>query len=404
MTTSRLLAGASGYSFKEWKGTFYPQDIKPEAMLPWYSERLPTVEINNTFYRMPKITVLENWAADDARRLPVLDQGVAADHAHVAPQGGVGNRAARVSLPQSGGARRQARPGVVPAAAQSEEGPAAPRGIPRRCCPKITTPRSNFATTRGLPTTSTTRSKAPARRCACPSARTTRRRRWSRRRRGVMSGCASRTTPTTISKQWARKLEATSWREIFVYFMHEPTAPAYARKLMELRSQAQAMSANPKPVTIAVDDDERVSGLLQRHRTRAPATSWRTAPARAWRIRSWRASRTISPSTASPRFAISFRTWSAARSVRTLPAVAHATVRAAVAAASRLMPGRRLVRRRQVVWRPHDVASAGRVAVARSPRSRVRRIPAASARSAFRRARRASCQGANSDAVPAGHA
>jgi len=63
MTTSRLLAGASGYSYKEWKGTFYPADIKPEAMLPWYAERLPTVEINNTFYRMPKTSVLENWAA-----------------------------------------------------------------------------------------------------------------------------------------------------------------------------------------------------------------------------------------------------------------------------------------------------------------------------------------------------
>ena len=54
MTTSRLFAGASGYSFKEWKGTFYPDDIKPEDMLAWYSTRLPTVEINNTFYRMPK--------------------------------------------------------------------------------------------------------------------------------------------------------------------------------------------------------------------------------------------------------------------------------------------------------------------------------------------------------------
>jgi len=63
MTTSRLLAGASGYSFKEWKGTFYPEKIKPEEMLPYYAERLPTVEINNTFYRMPKSEVLENWAA-----------------------------------------------------------------------------------------------------------------------------------------------------------------------------------------------------------------------------------------------------------------------------------------------------------------------------------------------------
>lgn len=58
----RLLAGASGYSFKEWKGAFYPQDIRPDRMLAWYSTRLPTVEINNTFYRMPKPEVLRNWA------------------------------------------------------------------------------------------------------------------------------------------------------------------------------------------------------------------------------------------------------------------------------------------------------------------------------------------------------
>lgn len=60
---SRLLAGASGYSFKEWKGPFYPADMKPEGMLRFYSERLPTVEINNSFYQMPKTAVLENWAA-----------------------------------------------------------------------------------------------------------------------------------------------------------------------------------------------------------------------------------------------------------------------------------------------------------------------------------------------------
>jgi len=63
MTASRLLAGASGYAFKEWKGSFYPEKIKPQEMLPWYGERLPTVEINNTFYQMPKADVLENWAA-----------------------------------------------------------------------------------------------------------------------------------------------------------------------------------------------------------------------------------------------------------------------------------------------------------------------------------------------------
>ena len=61
--SKKLLAGASGYSFKEWKGSFYPEKMKPEEMLPFYSARLPTVEINNTFYQMPKVAVLENWAA-----------------------------------------------------------------------------------------------------------------------------------------------------------------------------------------------------------------------------------------------------------------------------------------------------------------------------------------------------
>jgi uncharacterized protein YecE (DUF72 family) len=60
--SKKLLAGASGYSFKEWKGSFYPADLKPDAMLAFYAARLPTVEINNTFYQMPKTSVLENWA------------------------------------------------------------------------------------------------------------------------------------------------------------------------------------------------------------------------------------------------------------------------------------------------------------------------------------------------------
>jgi len=60
--SKRLLAGASGYSYKEWKGVFYPQDMKPDGMLAWYAGRLPTVEINNTFYRMPAASVLEGWA------------------------------------------------------------------------------------------------------------------------------------------------------------------------------------------------------------------------------------------------------------------------------------------------------------------------------------------------------
>jgi uncharacterized protein YecE (DUF72 family) len=53
--------GTSGYSYNEWKGNFYPEDIKPKDMLPYYSKHFSTVEINNTFYRIPKKEVFENW-------------------------------------------------------------------------------------------------------------------------------------------------------------------------------------------------------------------------------------------------------------------------------------------------------------------------------------------------------
>jgi uncharacterized protein YecE (DUF72 family) len=56
-----LYVGTSGYSYKEWKGSFYPEKIPAKEMLRFYSERLSTVEINATFYRMPQKSMLENW-------------------------------------------------------------------------------------------------------------------------------------------------------------------------------------------------------------------------------------------------------------------------------------------------------------------------------------------------------
>ena len=57
-----LHVGTSGYSYKEWKGSFYPEDLPAKEMLRYYGERLGAVEINNTFYRLPKASVLESWA------------------------------------------------------------------------------------------------------------------------------------------------------------------------------------------------------------------------------------------------------------------------------------------------------------------------------------------------------
>src|SRR5262249_33275030 len=59
-----LHVGTSGYSYKEWKGSFYPEKFPDKQMLHYYGERFDTVEINNTFYRMPKTAVVEAWAAE----------------------------------------------------------------------------------------------------------------------------------------------------------------------------------------------------------------------------------------------------------------------------------------------------------------------------------------------------
>ncbi len=59
----QVLVGTSGYSYKEWKGSFYPEDLKPDQMLEYYSSKLKTVEINNTFYRMPKKELLQKWGS-----------------------------------------------------------------------------------------------------------------------------------------------------------------------------------------------------------------------------------------------------------------------------------------------------------------------------------------------------
>jgi len=58
----RAWVGTSGYSYSEWKGSFYPEDLPAQRMLRYYSERFRAVEINNTFYRMPTAKLLSQWS------------------------------------------------------------------------------------------------------------------------------------------------------------------------------------------------------------------------------------------------------------------------------------------------------------------------------------------------------
>ena len=60
----RLHLGTSGFAYKEWRGSFYPEDLPAEGMLRFYATRLSSVEINNTFYRMPSPALLERWGGE----------------------------------------------------------------------------------------------------------------------------------------------------------------------------------------------------------------------------------------------------------------------------------------------------------------------------------------------------
>jgi uncharacterized protein YecE (DUF72 family) len=57
-----LRVGTSGYSYKEWRGSFYPEKLPNNEMLSFYAKHFPTVEINHSFYRMPAESMLLNWA------------------------------------------------------------------------------------------------------------------------------------------------------------------------------------------------------------------------------------------------------------------------------------------------------------------------------------------------------
>ena len=74
-----LYVGTSGYSYKEWKGSFYPANLQPKDMLSYYAERFKAVELNNTFYRLPKPNMIESWKAqvpEDFRFTMKASQGI----------------------------------------------------------------------------------------------------------------------------------------------------------------------------------------------------------------------------------------------------------------------------------------------------------------------------------------
>jgi uncharacterized protein YecE (DUF72 family) len=230
VTAPRLLAGASGYSFKEWKGTFYPADMKPDAMLAWYSARLPTVEINNTFYRMPSEETLANWARTTpaAFRFAVKASRRITHFAHLKPES-ADSVAYLYRLLDALGPKRGPVLFQLP--------PVMKKDLPRLRDFVALLPANHgaafefrheswfaddvYAALKAAGAAlclSEREDNAPP-----PLVETAP---WGYLRLRL------ETYSDADLEQWGRRLAATCWHEIYVYFMHEPTAPAYAQTLL----------------------------------------------------------------------------------------------------------------------------------------------------------------------------
>ncbi len=124
--------GCSGWVYKDWRETFYPEKLPQRLWLEHYSSVFDTVEINNTFYRLPSEAAVKGWASTNAGRLRVRRQGRALYDPHqAAPE------LRQVLDPVLQGARAareggQARRRPVAAAAEFQAGPRAPRNRARR--------------------------------------------------------------------------------------------------------------------------------------------------------------------------------------------------------------------------------------------------------------------------------
>jgi uncharacterized protein YecE (DUF72 family) len=227
----RLLAGASGYSFKEWKGTFYPPDMKADQMLAWYSARLPTVEINNTFYRMPRTEMLENWAktVPPSFQFAIKASRRITHFAQLKADAAADSVAFLYSLLATLGDKRGPVLFQLP--------PFLKKDLPRlheflKLLPEGHAAAFEFRNAswfaddvydalKGAGASlcfSEREDNAPP-----PLIETAP---WGYVRLRL------ETYADADLEQWAQRLRNTRWRDVHVYFMHEPTAPAYAQNLM----------------------------------------------------------------------------------------------------------------------------------------------------------------------------
>jgi len=205
--------------------------MKPDEMLGFYAERLPTVEINNTFYQMPKVPVLENWArtVPDSFKFAIKASRRITHMSRLKADSAADSVAFLYrNLAALGGKRGPVLYQLPPflkkdlprldeflAVLPKEHGAAFEFRNPTWFSDDVYEALKQAGAALCL---SEREDNTPP-----PLVETAP---WGYVRLRL------ETYSTEDLRRWAERLRASQWRQVYVYFMHEPTAPAYARALM----------------------------------------------------------------------------------------------------------------------------------------------------------------------------
>ena len=222
----QILVGTSGYAYKEWRGSFYPEKMKEKDMLRYYAERFADRRDQQHLLPAARPRDAAALGGRGAARLRLRAEGLAAHHPPPAALG----RSRR---------RRSTTSSTSPPPSASGSGPSSsrPRPSSRRTWPACATswpssrrrgPSRSSSATRPGGTRRSTRRCAPATRpssAPTPRSRARRARPSCRPRTGATCACAAATTTTRGSRRGRSAIRAQPWQKAFVFFKHEDDKP-----------------------------------------------------------------------------------------------------------------------------------------------------------------------------------
>ena len=202
------------------EGRVLSADLTDDEMLAFYASKFPTVEINNTFYRLPKENVLQEWASQVPEEFTFAIKASQRITHSCAAQARV-RGAPWSSCSRTPRCSATARPDPLSASAESEEGRRSAARLPGHAAERAADTRSSSGTRAGSTTTSSASCAIATSRCASPSRTSSSRPVQSRRRRGAISRLHRLDYDDAALAEWAKCVAAQQWSEAYVYFKHD---------------------------------------------------------------------------------------------------------------------------------------------------------------------------------------